>query len=259
MTDLHGLNPEKIAFLGDVHADTAYLKKALKHCKQNGVQVVVQVGDMGIFGNYDRTLCNVMSEFPDMKLLFIDGNHEDFSIIDSWDTDCDDVFWLDDDKQVGYLPRGVAWMWQGKTFAAMGGAVSVDRKWRTAWFDWFPQERAGFLDYKNLLNNTAEWYLEDIRIDYMITHDAPMSANIPLPNSNNYPSNEIAESEIYRRDFMEPLLDLRPRQWYHGHYHVNYTDSIPLGDGDDCTVVGLNMNRTPFDESVHIVDLLQED
>lgn len=26
MTDLHGLNPEKIAFLGDIHMDIRYLK-----------------------------------------------------------------------------------------------------------------------------------------------------------------------------------------------------------------------------------------
>lgn len=119
-----------------------------------------------------------------------------------------------------YLQRGHIYTIEGKTFLAIGGALSIDKDTnphRIVDIGWWEEE---LLTYKeehdclNLLNEIKE-------VDYVITHTAPKS---------------ILEKLVWRRkadalklkdpvsEFLDVVKDnITFKHWYFGHIHEPYT------------------------------------
>lgn len=249
MTTIEGLNPDKVALLGDIHGNTKYLIKALKSARDLGVSVVVQLGDMGIYGDYINTLKGVMKNFPDLTLLFIDGNHEDFTTLYDYPvSDEDGVRWFSDN--LAHIPRGRRWEWNDKSFVAVGGGISVDRHLRDPYVSWDPRERLSMTE----LDEITYWWPD--QNDYILAHDAPSEAWIPGLQSHIFPDVAIADSNHYRETVMSYIGQrLTPRNWYHGHYHINYMDTVQWEDGSECFVRGLGCDGMPFSDSMEVIDI----
>lgn len=207
----------KIAFIGDIHGDPELLYKAMKHVKD--AEFVVQLGDFGIS---DSMLDELESRKVKNRIHFIDGNHEDYNLLREvagfrkGDPVRARHIWK---RKLYYIPRGYrAEIDKDLIFGFLGGANSIDRHYRREGIDWFPEEMPNYREVAHLGD----------RVDIMVTHDAPISAQRlmgidPLDTRNPVQLEQIGE-------LLEPFL------WIHGHYHVDYE-----GDLDGIQMVGVGI------------------
>ncbi|WP_096303531.1 hypothetical protein [Jatrophihabitans sp. GAS493] len=131
---------------------------------------------------------------------------------------------------------------------ALGGAISVDRKLRVQGKSWWPQETLSAADLA-----TAS---EDGPVDVMVTHDAPAGTRIPgihEGSDSKWPADAIADSRCHRHQLLQVVADVRPTHVWHGHYHVEYVDTLPWDDGTTTTVHGLDCDDSHWSRHLMIV------
>lgn len=193
----------KVGFIGDVHGCWDDLHFAMKKLSEIGCDIAIQVGDFGFFPHYLQNFSKGVDQLP---LCFIDGNHEHFELLESMADPNSNSPCRIDDLDVFYLPRGVNLVIGGRTFAFLGGGVSIDREMRVPNVSWFARE----------VPNYAEWskaYAIKEPVDVFVTHDAPEYALLKhqlLPH----------EDSLLNRLKLDDLSKaLNPKAWVHGHYH----------------------------------------
>lgn len=199
-----------IYILGDLHGSWSALKRVA--ALVNSDDVIIQVGDFGI---YPSCLDDLKESFPDgfpCKVLVVDGNHEDFNIINQWSKDTPTEF----HTNFFYMPRGYVTEINGEVFGFLGGAESVDRAWRTLGLDWFAEERVQMEDIDKLISN-----LKGRTIDVLITHSPPEFVNrtyFPKFKEEEWglPLGWIDESAVR---INKAHWAVRPKKHYCGHMH----------------------------------------
>ena len=189
----------------------------------------------------------------DMQLLWIDGNHEDHSRLASLPLAGDGTRPISD--HVTHLPRGFRWTWQdsdGKryTWLALGGAVSVDRRWRTPGRSWWAEER--------ISRNDADAAIAGGPVNVMVSHDAPNGVTIPGIGANDWPADVLRDADAHRTLLREVVDAVQPQHLWHGHYHVRYDALLDMGGGRDesrvCHVHGLDRDDSGPSLNVELVD-----
>lgn len=182
-------------FIGDVHGKFKSYKKVIRD-----VPISIQVGDMGVgFKKYraDRELIwDTNPPYDAMKKgdhRFIRGNHDNPGVCKQQE------LWIPDGELV-----------HNKIFC-LGGALSVDRAYRTEGIDYWSNEELSHQE----LNTLVDKY-ESIKPEYVVTHDCPDSI-----------ANEIMMA--YRKDKSEPSITRQalesmfyihqPKYWIFGHWH----------------------------------------
>lgn len=196
--------------LGDIHGNLHRLRWMEQFLKPE--DIVIQVGD---FGFSTHLLNNFNEWFPTgytCKMYAIEGNHENFNLIDSWSkTDITDI-----GGNLFYVPRGYVMEYNGKLMGFMGGAESIDKAYRREGYDWFPQERITRENEQTLYKNVGRRTL-----DYLFSHTPPISTihrnfSKLIPEQWMLPFNWQDESSKVMEDIHS---NLRPRQHYCGHMH----------------------------------------
>jgi hypothetical protein len=189
----------KTYLLGDIHGKWALLNKFIKD--HNPCQLI-NVGDFGIFHS-DPVL-----NMRDSQLLFIDGNHENHDRLQVF-TNPVELY-----PGITYLPRGTY-----KTIHTnsgeynclfMGGASSIDAKYRTPFFDWWPQEIISDKDIR-----TAEQNVNgpvDIIFSHTVPNEFSVVGNLDLTNFDITPDPSQTQ--------LSYLLKYQPKKWYAGHWHA---------------------------------------
>lgn len=230
---------ERILFCGDVHANTRFMCAVLEKAAEVGADLVVQAGDFGWWPRHRLgyrfiSKVNAMAEEVGIPVLFCDGNHEDHEMLP---IDADHPAALT--GSIVYVPRGVAVVLGGSKILFFGGAVSVDKMFRTPGYDWFPEEapRAGDFLKARLAGHC----------DAVVSHDAP--AGIPLRFW--FPADEATERACASvREGLGWLRDeLRPSLWVAGHHHQRVT-------ADLCgTRVEVLHKEFPLSRSTLVVDV----
>ena len=231
----------RVLFVGDVHANRVFLKNVYRLAEEKKVDKVVQLGD---FGWWPRTvpgerfiyLASSLASKSNIPLLFVDGNHEDH---DQLPHDAVEVVELE--PGIHYLPRGVVTTFGDLRVLGIGGAVSVDRQWRTEYVDWFRTETANFAAYHKAA--TA-----DSPIDIILAHDLPAGVGLVL----DYPVTPEVDAHCNaHREQMRELLEIhKPNLWFGGHYHQRVTQQI-----DYTTVEGLAHDAFGVENSTLLMDL----
>lgn len=158
------------------------------------------------------------------EVLFVSGNHENFVRLKQYPTEVrygGNVKRINDN--VFLLMRGQCFEIEGKTFFTMGGAYSVDKKYRTENIDWWSDELPNSEEYR-----TAAETLERINyeVDYIITHTAPQAMIQRMGCTPNYHDSELTgflDWIWYEVDF---------KHWYFGHWHedrqIDYKATVCL-------------------------------
>ena len=141
--------------------------------------------------------------------MFVDGNHENFDMLDSMETE----EWHGGlvhrvRPSVLHLMRGQAFTISDRSFFCMGGARSVDKAWRTPHKSWWPQEMPSSEEYAQALDtlDALEW-----KTDYVLTHCA--ASNV------QYRLNPTYENDELTRFLFDIERKLDYRHWFFGHYH----------------------------------------
>lgn len=193
---------------------------------------VIVCGDFGYVwdgGSRDRWWLDWL-ERRSWTTLFVDGNHENFDLLDRYPTET----WHGGlthvvRPHVRHLMRGQVYEdIAGTRILAMGGAASHDKQWREEGVSWWPEEMPSEDDFGECRRNldACGW-----QVDYVITHDAPASVADRLMYERGREGDPAGDplqdflEEIYRR--------LEYKRWYFGHYHGD----LDVEDAMDMTLL----------------------
>ena len=236
----------RVALIGDTHADLDWTSYALRRLKEEGIDLAIQLGDFGWWpasgtvrlgddglptpffpGDITRVARGL-----GIKLLFIDGNHEnhhhlrDWATKRGWDRGASPVEMLDG---LWYLPRGCAWTWDEVRFRVVGGAFSIDKEGRTPGRDWFPEETPKQAE--------IDLAIEAGPADVLVSHDFP-DIGYRLPSIYEISDSFERASRRVRQQLAEVVKAVDPELVVHGHWHWRYTKKVGA-----VTVEGFDCNR----------------
>jgi len=205
----------RILLAGDLHANLAAGRETVCRAVDARADVIVQLGDFGFWPGRDHGFLAGMDSLlrdSGMQMWWLDGNHEDHPALLQRGAD--------GFGNLVHLPRGHTWTWEGVTWAAVGGAVSVDAVLRVPGVDWFPQESAvpGMSGHA----------------DVVVAHDAPLvgtlaGLDVPIDvqaRQTGWARADIAASRQHMREMGRLCRELSPAVWFHGHHHVRHTGSF---------------------------------
>ena len=120
---------------GDTHG-TLDLETLRNYCYNFDVrkEYIVILGDVGVCfhgGIKDERVREELERIPSKGVLFIDGNHENFEILNSYEVEewnGGKVHKISD--KLIHLMRGQVYEIEGKKIFTFGGGNSIDKQWR---------------------------------------------------------------------------------------------------------------------------------
>lgn len=242
--------PRRLLIAGDWHGNTGWARTVIEHAHRNDCDTIIQCGDFGYWTdtpNTTRYLSSLQADLEhyDMRLYWVDGNHEDHDRIDhAWRT----MQYTSGHKRIIYLPRGYRWQWWGQTWMAVGGAVSVDKEHRRKGKSWWPQEE--------LTEADIEYCCRPGQVDIIISHDCPKGVDIPGigPNTKSgvrgtWPEHILHQAEQHRAKLRQIWNTTGATLLYHGHYHIPHETWFGPG-----RVVGLDCDGSLMRDHIRILD-----
>jgi Calcineurin-like phosphoesterase len=225
------LRPEDTLLLaGDWHGNFPQADNVIRYAKEHGIKVILQLGDFGIWSN-DKPFLNKMQFLLnqwDIHLFFIDGNHEDFTrLYDKKVLENGNRYVRDN---ITYLQRGYRFNWGDHSFLCLGGAASIDKRFRTKGKSWWPEE---YLTEEDIL--TAQ---SGGPVDVMFCHDSPAGAPNSITDDNlgqigaiRYYGSEALNYTNNHRQLLKRVTDVTtPKLLFHGHYHKDMRGFYVHGD-----------------------------
>lgn len=236
------MTEQLIAFLGDVHGNASFLKKACEYAKKTGAERLIQLGDFGLwwpsrfnFTDYAAELARTI-----IPIDVIPGNHENYNEIvrrgalrGPDPVECSPGFRI--------LPRGCKLKIGETTFLTLGGAFSIDKEFRTENSSWWPQE--------TITNEDVDFCLSQGKADVMLSHDTILDVPF-LHLMNEFKMDETSKSN---RELVQKVFEACDAQYlFHGHWHVNYRYELPDFNSEDIRkiVLGLADDSQPLHQSL---------
>lgn len=146
-----------IVVIGDLHGNVARLKY-LDSVVPAGVPFL-QVGDLGWYPPFYNQFVEWARQ-ASRVLYWIKGNHEFFADVPHQASQPVEMA-----DNLVYAPGGSILELDNRRIGCLGGAASVDRKWRSPGRDWFPEE--------NIARDEEERALAWPAIDLMVSHVPP--------------------------------------------------------------------------------------
>lgn len=226
MTLTSATSPRHVMIAGDWHGNVKWavhvVEMAAKLLRGEEHPLILQLGDFGIWpglagANYISQLERACSEHK-VSIEFLDGNHEDFTQVSRFDPVQDQYRWIT------HLPRGWRWNWHGRTWLALGGAVSLDRAVRTEGRSWWPEEE--------IITQQAADVIARGPADVMITHDCPSGVLHTFPPPPSFwDLRDQARSDQHRERLQNVVSAVQPGWLMHGHLHRAYQRIADLGYG----------------------------
>ncbi|MBF0671358.1 MAG: metallophosphoesterase [Salinibacterium sp.] len=250
----------RLGVLGDTHGDMEHVLAVSARMHERGVRVLLILGDFGFIwprGNWGVDLSKLSRRLAarQQSLFFVDGNHEDFARLYRHPVSADGLRWLR--PNIAHIPRGYRTVLSsGKTLAALGGAASVDVGNRVEGQSWWEEETITDHDLEVLGHEHA---------CVLVGHDAPIGVptlEAHLTATNHWwPTSGLAHSAMGRRMFHRGFMQVRPKLYLGGHYHLHVDETVEFNDdaGDFTSrIVILNMNgHATVSQAVLDVDTLQ--
>jgi hypothetical protein len=234
--------PDYVVTAGDWHANTAWAASVLRMLPEllpeQSPRIIVHAGDFGVWRTrHGEAYLNTLDASlvrKDAIILFVDGNHEDWPLLHEIAGEVDPQQPVAIRNTIWWLPRGYRWTWHGRTWLAVGGAVSVDRSCRREGVDWFPEEEITEAQHRRI---TAAG-----RADVMICHDTPIRVPLRLPPPpRHWAAQDLARSDRHRERLQDIVDVVRPTHLIHGHYHLEHDTTVHLPHGP-VVVTGLDMD-----------------
>ena len=235
----------RLLLAGDWHGSYAQAEAAIFYgtaglLGSERATAVVQLGDFGIWLGDEAYLdrLNSLLARKGLKLYFVDGNHENFPRLYEYPLAPDGTRPVR--ENIFHLPRGYRLTWDDLQVLALGGAASIDRKYRRPGHSWWLEE---LITESDIQKSVAGG-----RADIMFCHDSPATAP-------NWVVDDAKSQHFARMDFGEDMLqyttehrqrlarvtdEVRPRILFHGHYHRLMGGRYRHSDGTAARVLGLD-------------------
>lgn len=241
MLDPGDYQPEEVLVAGDWHRDPTWSRSVVARCPdllpRESPRIILHAGDLGVYadgdGQHFLDVLNKSLERYDANLWFVDGNHEDFAFLHDLAGTHDPTGPVLIRSRIIWLPRGFRWTWHGRTWLALGGAVSLNRVDLTLFLDWFPDEE--------ITESQTRRVMADGPADVMLCHDAP--ALVPMRLSpGGWPKEDLWRSDQHRKRLQAIVDVVKPSYLLHGHYHLSHYTVVDMPHGP-VTVTGLDKNN----------------
>lgn len=209
-----------IYVIGDTHGLEDFYKLhtfAGEHPELTLNDYVIVAGDFGAIWS-EQTLVENLRYYTELPftVLFVDGNHENFDLINSYSVEIWNGGKVHKIKpNVIHLMRGQIFEIEGKTIFTFGGATSIDRDYRIAGRSWWPQELP---TYEELDEGIANLKKYNNKVDYIITHSCGQRA-LMYPKLRIYAGVKIACPESHLLSNFEDTVEFK--HWYFGHFHID--------------------------------------
>lgn len=225
---------ERIALVGDSHANLLWMIRTLRLVSKSGISHVVVLGDFGYWPRMTlgrEFIDAVAAEALRLKLhvAFLDGNHEDHAALHTAHHKPGSASIVEVVPGLHHLRRGARLHFDTHEIAVCGGAVSVDRAHREPGFDWFPEEAID--------DETVQLICSAGPADVLLAHDAPYGALCHsvqgvLGGQANAPDHPGIDARVredaieHQRRISRLVSGLGATMIIHGHYHRRYTDTM---------------------------------
>lgn len=140
-----------IFITGDTHGNIDFAKLKIFADKNQNLtrnDYMIIAGDFGAVWNKD-TLERDLKPYIELPLtvLFFDGNHENFEILNSLPIEEWHGGKIHKIKpNIFHLMRGQIFNIEGKMFFTFGGATSIDKLYRTEYLSWWRQELPSYAE-----------------------------------------------------------------------------------------------------------------
>lgn len=205
---------------GDTHgrydSDKLYEYETWAHgCTLTKSDYLIIAGDFGYIWNEEELdqLRTLSEELP-YTILFIDGNHENFTLLNAYpisEWNGGKVHMIADD--IIHLMRGQVFTIEGKKIFTMGGAVSIDKIFRVEGKSWWPEEVPTREEFEEAYDN-----LDRVgnAVDFIITHTIDEITLTQWPMSvYQFQAFGVDENLNNIEETVEYGL------WIFGHYHID--------------------------------------
>ncbi len=160
-------------------------------------------------GKHDTAVLDFYAE-QNFTTLFVDGNHENFDILDAlpveeWNGG--KVHRVRD--SIIHLMRGQIFQLGEQSIFTFGGGNSIDKEYRLAGRSWWPQEMPSAAEREEAMKNLQK---HSFKVDTILTHAAPESLMCLF-----HPEHKD-EQEL--NTFLQEIMDKTEySRWYFGHLH----------------------------------------
>lgn len=213
-----------IYLCGDTHG-TIDIDKVVKYFNRKDEKnlsgkhkYLIILGDTGICwddGDLDGEIRHTLLSLPVTAVLFIDGNHENFELLNDYPvTTWNGGMVHEIEPGLIHLMRGQVFEIEGKTFFTFGGGCSRDKHMRIEGLNWWSEELPSKEEYGRGIE-TLEFY--DFSVDYILTHTAPREVVYELGRDD-----DDYEAEVELRNYLQDIADnTNFKAWYFGHFHVD--------------------------------------
>ncbi len=149
--------------------------------------------------------------------LFIDGNHENFTLLNSYPISIwkgGKVHRISND--VIHLMRGQVFEIENKKFFTFGGGNSIDKMHRTENYSWWKDEMPSKTEYDEGL---IELEKNNFEVDYVLTHTVPLSIFNKIISEKGL---RAISGEEQLQNYLELVLEKTSfKSWWFGHFHFD--------------------------------------
>lgn len=234
--EFSAFNPPLIVAMGDVHGNTRWVETRLPMIARTldgqDVKLVLQVGDFGVWHDDYLDAVSEVATSEGLVVAFLEGNHENYEQLNAvhpgeTTTIRENLYWL---------RRGTRWTWRGRTWMALGGAISPDRAYRSMGKTWFPDEEISLVD--------AARAIAPGPVDVLCTHDYPPQVPHGLPEEmlpSGWDKADLKLGEYHQRLLERIAGYVMPRWWIHGHAHYEHRSTVRFPWGP-VEIAGLDMD-----------------
>lgn len=223
-----------LGVVGDWHGDLGFSLKAVKSAAREGVSILISVGDVGLDwpgpkrNRYEQRLNRALIEHG-VTLVASPGNHDCLSNINLLDVQEDGlIIWR---SNIKVLPKGGRTIIEGLLVGGLGGALSVDKKWRVEGKTWWADEEPTV--------EQAEKLMAGGDLDILICHDVPMG--VPVRGSFDLPADLVEEADRTRVLLRKVVDGTGVPNVFCGHWHQRVVHEIAHPNGRSTRVDVLNM------------------
>lgn len=239
-------DPHRIAFVGDLHDDVDAFIHTTGLAAAAGASTIIQTGDFGFHHPADLELLQLILDerAPGVDYRIIDGNHEDFTLLNPDATEPTALT-----PSITYMPRGLRTTITGVNMLFRGVATSTDRKWRTAGVDWSPTEHITDTQVDRAIAAASS----AAPVDILVTHETGSAAFTALAAGSEHARNKAADplSQTDRERIDRVLAAVHPHAHVHGHHHTRF--AAPL-DGELIGTLDIALAKETDDGSVVVLD-----
>jgi len=207
---------------GDIHGNPSRMQGFVTKHPLTKDDFYLVAGDFGLpwdptLPPWEETRLDWFAQ-QEFTTLFIDGNHENFPMLNSYPV----VNFMGGkahklNDKLYHLRRGEIYTIAGKRIFCFGGAASLDKLQRIAGISWWPEELYNHAEIEHALDNLEKCHYN---VDYVITHAAPKKFLLEKFSKFNLATFHCPVQDVL--DELETRINYT--YWFFGHYHMDYID-----------------------------------